>query len=237
MKKRIALIMILGCLFITVGTVWGSSKAEPVKTVEATEISKEMATLPVYAQKFANSQGEIYSLSAVSLDGYTDDSSGSKVATSDKNMLEGVYFENSYLARFLSTDNKGILNVYCEVTEAHNIYVYDLYGYKGKSVSYEVKDEREQKILDIVRARYLDTEVDTDTSLIDGSCKDSVLSGNVKFDSVEITDLQWGKLALTDTTYSRALVEFKGQLNGEVTNNYVLIKFNSNQQIKEILLV
>lgn len=235
MFKKLAVACVL-MLFI-VGNVWGSSAKNSVNArTESVKETKEMASLPIYAQKYANSQKEIYSLSAISLEDYTEDASKSKIAVSDKNMIEGIYFDKSYLARFVSTDNKGVLNVYCEITESGNIYVYDLYSYKGKGTSFEARSMEERKIIDIIKARYLG-EGDIDTGLVDDALKDSVLNGNVKFDSVEVTDLQWGKLALTDNDYSRVLVEFMGEINNKLTNNYVLLSLTEDGKIKEILLI
>ena len=240
-KQLINLIQTCGvigilCAGICAINVWGTddskestdSNIQPTVSQDSQDSDrvKLIATLPAYAQKYANSRDDIYSLSDPNTQGYTKAVNGNQVTVSQKELVNAVYFDDAYLAQYVSTDKMGMLNVFCEVTTANDIYVYDLYGYKGMETEYTPLTEKDNAILEAVKAQYME-DVETPSSDI----------GEAKFSSITITNVRWGKGAVNDTAYNRVLVEFKAVSSGIATNNYALVQLNSTGNIEQINLI
>lgn len=164
-----------------------------------------------YVQKFVNSQERYYSLSAFNVGKYANDKALTKVKTSEMELVQAIYFNSAYLAQYLSTDKTGTLSVLCERTSSGNVYVYDLYSYKGKSLEYLASDSTERDYINKLKETY------------------SKGNNELGFSEIKVTDLMWGKKTLSDKEYSYVLIEFKGKTeDGIWRNNYVLVDIGTD---------
>lgn len=209
----------------------------PVPEITTQANEPIVASLPTYAQKYINSKEDMYSLSGIDFGTYTSGNSTLETKT-DTQLIDAIYFDKAYLAQYVSTDAKGTINVLCEVTTAGNVYVYDLYSYKGNSEVYEPINDIESDIIDIVKCRYTSQKsIDINNDLIASGYINDCLNGIAQFDKVTVTDIRWGRRTLTDENYNRVMVEFKATRDNLETNNYVVLSLNSEGKIYSLLLL
>lgn len=232
-----AILCVCCVVIVYVNVMWVSADSDIPDTHTEDEVL--VASLPTYAQKFANSKEKVYTLSCISdVSNYINNPSMDKLSADYMELKDAVYFDNGYLAQYVSIDTKGVLNVFCEITTANNIYVYDLYNYKGKNSDYIPQNDIEEDLISLLKMRYMPTtDIDSDYKDIVDEDYTSVMDSNIQFDSIRVTDILWGKQALTDEKNNRVLIEFKATLNNKETNNYLLLYLNENDKIEKLLLL
>lgn len=181
-----------------------------------------LAALPVYAEKYAEKQGQVYALRGKNnRDTTVNSKSTGKVILDEKPVLINAYYmDNGYLGQYKTS--KGIINVLCIIdTKTNEIYVNDLYTYRGNKDRYTGKLPQQQQQQPQEENNNNDNDDDDDDieKIVINKYK-SLLN-----EDLYITDYKECRTTLDGEENTYGLLELKGV--EDKSNNYVVFNLNN----------
>lgn len=178
-----------------------------------------LAALPVYAEKYAEKQGQVYALRGKNnRDTTVNSKSTGKVILDEKPVLINAYYmDNGYLGQYKTS--KGIINVLCIIdTKTNEIYVNDLYTYRGNKDRYTGKLPQQQQQQPQEENNNNDDDDDIEKIVINKY--KSLLN-----EDLYITDYKECRTTLDGEENTYGLLELKGV--EDKSNNYVVFNLNN----------
>lgn len=172
-----------------------------------------LAALPVYAEKYVEQQGQVYALRGKNnRDTTVNSKSTGKVNLDEKPVLINAYYmDNGYLGQYKTS--KGIINVLCSIdTKTNEIYVNDLYTYRGNKDRYTGKLPQQQQ--------QPQEENNNDIENVVINKYKSLLN-----EDLYITDYKECRTTLDGEENTYGLLELKGV--EDKSNNYVVFNLNN----------
>lgn len=180
-----------------------------------------LAALPVYAEKYAEKQGQVYALRGKNnRDTTVNSKSTGKVILDEKPVLINAYYmDNGYLGQYKTS--KGIINVLCIIdTKTNEIYVNDLYTYRGNKDRYTGKLPQQQQQQQQPQEENNNDNDDDDIEKIVINKYKSLLN-----EDLYITDYKECRTTLDGEENTYGLLELKGV--EDKSNNYVVFNLNN----------
>lgn len=183
-----------------------------------------LAALPVYAEKYAEKQGQVYALRGKNnRDTTVNSKSTGKVILDEKPVLINAYYmDNGYLGQYKTS--KGIINVLCIIdTKTNEIYVNDLYTYRGNKDRYTGKlpqQQQQQQQQQQPQEENNNNNDDDDIEKIVINKYKSLLN-----EDLYITDYKECRTTLDGEENTYGLLELKGV--EDKSNNYVVFNLNN----------
>lgn len=181
-----------------------------------------LAALPVYAEKYVEQQGQVYALRGKNnRDTTVNSKSTGKVNLDEKPVLINAYYmDNEYLGQYKTS--KGIISVLCSIdTKTNEIYVNDLYTYRGNKDRYTGKLPQQQPQLQSQEEENNNNDDDDDDieKIVINKYK-SLLN-----EDLYITDYKECRTTLDGEENTYGLLELKGV--EDRSNNYVVFNLNN----------
>lgn len=183
-----------------------------------------LAALPVYAEKYAEKQGQVYALRGKNnRDTTVNSKSTGKVILDEKPVLINAYYmDNGYLGQYKTS--KGIINVLCIIdTKTNEIYVNDLYTYRGNKDRYTGKLPQQQQQQQQQQPQEEKNNNDNDDDDIEKIVINKYKS--LLNEDLYITDYKECRTTLDEEENTYGLLELKG-VEGK-SNNYVVFNLNN----------
>lgn len=177
-----------------------------------------LAALPVYAEKYVKQQGQVYALRGKNnRDTTVNSKSTGKVNLDEKPVLINAYYmDNGYLGQYKTS--KGIINVLCSIdTKTKEIYVNDLYTYRGNKDRYTGKLPQQQQQQ---QQQSQEENNNNDIEKIVINKYKSLLN-----EDLYITDYKECRTTLDGEENTYGLLELKGV--EDKSNNYVVFNLNN----------
>lgn len=174
-----------------------------------------LAALPVYAEKYVEKQGQVYALRGKNnRDTTVNSKSTGKVILDEKPVLINAYYmDNGYLGQYKTS--KGIINVLCIIdTKTNEIYVNDLYTYRGNKDRYTGNLHQQQQ------QQSQEENNNNDIEKIVINKYKSLLN-----EDLYITDYKECRTTLDGEENTYGLLELKGV--EDKSNNYVVFNLNN----------